>query len=153
MRHWIAAALFWSTATAAAGCAAGTGARGAAVSDAEIARVLHQSAVDWNTGDLEGFLAPYLDSPEITFVGGDGVTRGKAAVEARYREVYWQGGRPEQTLRFGDLEVRPLGRDHALALGRYRLFDASGAQAAEGPFTLVFARTAEGWKIVHDHSS
>lgn len=141
----------------AAGCGSGRSslpAMGPSSNAAEqIVRELEASAERWNQGDLEGFLLPYLDSPNTTFVGGSGLLRGKPAIEARYRQSYWKAGAPDQTLRFADLEVRMLGPEHALVTGRYRLLDRTGAQAAEGAFSLVFTRVAEGWRIIHDHSS
>lgn len=134
------------------GCAgAGVGAAGGGDAPAEIARELQASADRWNAGDLTGFLEPYADA--ATFVSGGVLLRGKAAIEARYRENYWKSGRPADTLRFAELDVRMLGADHALVNGRYLLFDAAGAQTGTGPFSLVYARTADGWRILHDHSS
>ena len=120
---------------------------------AQITRELTASTQRWNAADLEGFLAPYLDSPGTTFVSGTGLLRGKDAIERRYREGYWKAGAPADSLRFAALEVRPLGPDHALVTGRYELHDATGRTTGQGPFTLVFARTPEGWRIIHDHSS
>lgn len=118
---------------------------------AVIERELRASAERWNAGDLEGFLAPY--ATEATFVSDGALLRGKAAIADRYRGNYWRTGRPADELRFGDLEVRVLGPDHALVHGRYLLYDRQGTQTATGPFSLVYARTGAGWRIVHDHSS
>lgn len=141
---------------ATGGCAPASTARAVqpAVSpEQEIVRELQLSADRWNAGDLEGFLRPYLESPTTTFVGSSGLIRGKDAIRGVYRDSYFRTGSPNQTLRFGSIEVRPLADDHALALGRYQLFDAAGARVAEGAFSLVFTRTADGWRIIHDHSS
>jgi ketosteroid isomerase-like protein len=70
----------------------------------------------------------------------------------RYREKYFAGGRPLQALRFDDLAVRPLGPDHALVTGRF-LLSGGGLADQSGRFTLVWVRTPEGWRILHDHSS
>lgn len=148
---WIQAALFGGM-LAVGGCA--THARSpAAGAEAEIVRILEASAERWNQGDLDGFLEPYLDAPSTTFVSGGGLIRGRDAIEARYRSSYWSEGIPREQLRFAALEVRPLGADHALVTGLYRLYDGAGTQTGEGPFSLVLARTPGGWKIVHDHSS
>jgi ketosteroid isomerase-like protein len=57
-------------------------------------------------------------------------------------------------LTFSEIEVRPLGADYALALGRFALKrTAEGGGDANGRFTLVLHRTKAGWKIIHDHSS
>ena len=116
----------------------------------EIVAALEESAAGWNQGDLESFLAPYSDS--TTFVGSGGLVRGKEQLRGMYSRSYWRGGaRPTQTLRFEDIEVRPLGTDHALAVGRYVL--TGGERPQSGWFSLTWARTPTGWRIVHDHSS
>lgn len=146
----------WAVAllVALGGCAAAArGGGGASDAAAEIEAELLASAEGWNRGSLDAFLEPYLDSPQTTFVGSGGVVRGKEAIAELYRRNYFGGATPLPTLRFGSIEVRPLGSEHALALGRYQLYDAAGALTAEGPFSLVFARTPDGWRIVHDHSS
>ena len=120
----------------------------------EIVAALEASTAAWNQGDLAGFLEPYLDSPETTFVGSGGLLRGKDEIQARYQSSYWENGAPDDVLRFENIEVRPLGNEHALAVGRYVLTERNvGRETATGIFSLVFARTSEGWKIIHDHSS
>ncbi len=121
---------------------------------ASIVATLEASAEAWNRGDLDGFLKPYLDSSETTFMTARGVIHGLDTIRARYRAGYFKSGGPPQLLRFGDISVRDLGPDHALMTGRYRLTDrATGAPADSGNFTLVWRRTPGGWKIIHDHSS
>ncbi len=125
-----------------------------ATATASIVATLQASADAWNRGDLDGFLKPYLDSSETTFMTARGVVHGLDTIRARYRAGYWKSGGPPQLLRFGDITVRNLGPDHALMTGRYRLRDrATGAPADSGNFTLIWRRTPGGWKIIHDHSS
>lgn len=119
-----------------------------------IVEMLQASAESWSRGDLDGFLDDYLDTVGTTFVGGSGVVRGTDEIRQRYQTGYWSTGRPEHRLGFDDLEVRALGADHALVLGRYVLtVPESGETAGTGIFSLVLARTGTGWKIIHDHSS
>jgi len=120
-----------------------------------IREMLLASADSWNAGDLDGFLDDYWQSAEVTFSGADGVTRGWDDLRARYLESYWAPGAARDSLRFEELEVHPLGQDHALALGRYVLYQPAdeGRIAASGFFSLVLRRMADGWKIVHDHTS
>lgn len=123
--------------------------------------MLRASAGSWNGGDLEGFLDDYTDGDDLTFTGSSGVRRGKDAVRESYRASYWAPGAQRDSLRFDSLEIRPLGPDHALVLGRYVLYrpapDEAGAAVdpvtATGPFTLVLRREEGAWRIVHDHSS
>jgi uncharacterized protein (TIGR02246 family) len=124
--------------------------------DAErIVALLQASTADWNRGNLDGFLLPYADSPDVTFVGSTGLVRGKAAIREKYVNSYFRPGAPlPGNLSFRDIEVRMLGAGHALAVGRYVLSDrTTGAQTATGIFSLTWEKRPEGWRIIHDHSS
>jgi uncharacterized protein (TIGR02246 family) len=144
----------------AVGCAQATAGRsdlpsnatGQTSATAQIAAMLDASARAWNDGDLAGYVDDY--APDATFVGSSGLVRGRAAIEQRYRASYWASGRPADALRFEDLQVTLLGKDHALAVGRYILYDRqSGATTASGIFSLVLRHGPNGWRIIHDHSS
>ncbi len=139
----------------AVGACAHTRAAAPAPVTASIVAVLQASADAWNRGDLDGFLEPYLDSSETTFMTGPGVIHGLETIRERYRAHYFPaGGRPPTLLRFDALDVRPLGADHALMTGRFhQTTRATGAPADSGNFTLVWRRTPRGWRIIHDHSS
>jgi len=54
-------------------------------------------------------------------------------------------------LEFSELEMRRLGPDAALVLGRWHLTRNAGNLG--GVYSLVFERFPEGWRIVHDHTS
>jgi ketosteroid isomerase-like protein len=55
------------------------------------------------------------------------------------------------TLTFSDLEITPLNQNAAIALGRWKLKRTK--DEPHGRFTLIFRRTHEGWRNVHDHTS
>jgi ketosteroid isomerase-like protein len=58
------------------------------------------------------------------------------------------------TLRFSDLEIHALGADYASVLGRFHLERSKeGGGEAAGIFTLLFHKTAHGWKVILDHTS
>lgn len=122
--------------------------------DAErpVRRVLADQTSAWNRGDIGAFMQGYEDAPETTFVGKE-VTRGYRRVLDRYR-VRYPTKEKMGTLAFSDLEVRPLGENHAVAIGRFHLKrrTADGGDA-DGIFTLVFRKTRNGWKIILDHTS
>lgn len=121
---------------------------------AEMEGALLASVDAWNAGDLDGFMAPYLRSTDLSFSGSAGVRRGFGAVMERYRQNYFEADAPLPGLRFEDLETRDLGRDHALMLGRYVLLDpVTDAESGTGFFSLVWVRTRDGWRIMHDHTS
>jgi len=104
----------------------------------------------WNRGDVDAFLVGYWHSPELTFSGSSGVSRGWDGVLARYKKNYPDRAAMGQ-LDFSDLEFRFLGADHALVLGRWHLKREKGEIG--GVFSLVWQRFPEGWRIIHDHTS
>lgn len=131
------------------GTATSIGSQAPGPGDADLAGLLQATTDRWNQGDLEGFIAPYADT--TTFMTAAGPI-GKEAMRARYASRFFTGGQPDQRLRFEQLNVRPLGGDHALMTGRFVL-SGGGQPDRTGWFTLVWMRTAAGWRIVHDHSS
>lgn len=110
---------------------------------------LQATAEMWNRGDLDGFMAPYAEA--ATYMTPAGLI-GVDAMRARYLAKYFTGARPDQQLRFDQLEVRAVGTDHALMTGRYTLA-GGGTPDQTGRFSLVWMRTPTGWRILHDHSS
>ena len=112
--------------------------------------VLTAQDAAWNRGDVDAFLVGYWHSPELTFSGSSGVSRGWDGVLARYKRTY-----PDRAamgeLDTSELEIRFLGPDAALVLGKWHLKREKGDIG--GVFTLVMQRFSEGWKIIHDHTS
>ncbi|HEX6749272.1 MAG TPA: nuclear transport factor 2 family protein [Longimicrobium sp.] len=143
---------------AAAGCATARTSSAPAPSvvgspAAEIEQVLQASAQAWNRGDLDGFLLPYLNSDQTTFVGRD-VVHGVPAIRETYLSSWWRGGTPTLNLAYNRIDVRPLGRDYALAVGHWVVTDKNtGQETRTGIFSLTMVRTPQGWRIIHDHSS
>ena len=115
-----------------------------------IAAVLNAQQAAWNRGDVDAFLVGYWHSPELTFSGSNGVSRGWDGVMARYKKNYPDRAAMGQ-LDFSELEFRFLGPDAALVLGHWHLKRDKGDIG--GVFSLVWQRFPEGWKIVHDHTS
>lgn len=125
----------------------------APVARAEIEAVMRDSAAGWNAGDLDRFMGVYADDPGTSFLTVDGLIRGKAAITARYAPSFRTGGNARGTLDFEFLDFRMAGPDHALLSARYRLTPAkAGGMVEQGPTSVLFERTAAGWRIVADHS-
>ena len=118
-------------------------------SAAEIRAVLDSTAAGWNRGDLSRYLWAYVDT--ATAMGSNGPERGLAAIEAQMRGGFWRTGRPLQTLHYEHVVVRALGADHALVTGQFVL-TGGGRPDRTGWFSTVWARTAQGWRMIHDHS-
>jgi uncharacterized protein (TIGR02246 family) len=115
-----------------------------------ITQVFTEQTAAWNRGDVDSFLQGYWHSPELTFAGSSGVARGYDGVKARYKKNY-----PDRatmgTLDLSDLEIRFVGPDAALVLGRWHLQRAKGDIG--GVTSIVMQRFPEGWRIIHDHTS
>jgi len=122
--------------------------------DARIVRavraVLDAQVAAWNRGDIAAFMDGYWHSPETVFVSGDNMTRGWQTVLDRYKKSY-DTREKMGTLSFLEIEIKALNPDTAVAFGRWQLARAS--DTPHGRFTLIFRRTAEGWRITHDHTS
>ena len=119
---------------------------------AEFSSMLERSARAWNRGDLDAFMADYLDSSRTTYVGRRGVVlRGRAAIRERYAPVFAPGG-VRDSLSFEGLQVDSLapGVAHVLA---YYVLSRGDSTVARGPTSLVMLRVGGSWRIVHDHSS
>src|SRR5579864_4566523 len=88
--------------------------------DAALRTLLTAQAADWNRGDIDAFMRGYWNSPEITFAGTSGVSRGWQTVLDHYHKNY-----PDRAamghLDFSEIEITPLANDAALILGRWHL--------------------------------
>lgn len=124
----------------------------AATGEQAVRQVLDDQVAAWNRGDLRAFMDGYEESPSTTFVGTN-VTKGHAKVLANYLARY-PTKEKMGTLRFLDLDIRPLGDDYTMVIGRFHLDRSKeGGGESSGNFTLLFKRTARGWKIILDHTS
>src|SRR5437899_12836897 len=116
----------------------------------EIRSVLRAQQDAWNRADIDGFMNGYARAKSTIFVSGDSVRRGWETVRERYKKKYSDRAKMG-VLTFSDLEITPLGSDAAVVLGRWNLKRAQ--DQPHGRFTLIFRKTADGWRIVHDHTS
>ena len=121
--------------------------------EAAIRGVLAAQEKAWNRADVVTFMGGYEKSSALSFSGTSGVTRGWQNVLERYRKRY-----PDEQamgkMNFTDIEVRLVGAEAALVLGRFHLTRSEKAGGdASGHFSLVFRKTTAGWRIIHDHTS
>jgi ketosteroid isomerase-like protein len=119
---------------------------------AAITQVLQEQANAWNRHDLEGFMAGYWNSPELTFFSGAHESKGWQAALDRYKKSYQGAGHEMGKLEFANLRIETLGPEAAFVRGEFHLTMSDG-KTPRGLFTLIFRKFPEGWKIVHDHSA
>jgi uncharacterized protein (TIGR02246 family) len=124
----------------------------AATPQQQIRQVLDTQVTAWNRGDIPAFMEGYDKSDSTTFVSAT-ITKGHAQVLANYLKRYPTRANMG-TLKFTDLDIRMLGADYAVVIGRFHLdrTPQSGGEAS-GIFTLLFHNTSQGWRIILDHTS
>lgn len=118
----------------------------------EITRVLQTQVDAWNHHDLEGFMAGYWNSPDLTFFSGAHESKGWQAALERYKKAYTGEGHEMGKLEFANLRIEMLAPDAAFVRGEFHLTMRDG-KTPHGLFTLIFRKFPGGWKIVHDHSA
>ena len=115
-----------------------------------VLEVLDLQVEAWNDGDIDGFMAGYLNSDELRFTSGNEVRYGWRQTRQRYHERY-----PDRaamgTLAFENLDVRVLSEHAANVFGRFRLTRESDEPT--GLFTLLLEQHGDRWFIVADHTS
>jgi uncharacterized protein (TIGR02246 family) len=123
--------------------------RAATVED-QVRAVLDKQVTSWNRGDTEGFLEGY--SSDTVFVG-EKMTRGLEDLKKRYQQHYPTRASMGK-LSFFDLEIHAIDKEYAYVIGRWHLErDQEGGGNVSGVYSLVFRKTAIGWKIVLDHTN
>ena len=120
--------------------------------EADVRSLLQRQQDAWNRRDLEGFMAGYWKSPDLTFFSGGNVTRGWQPTLDRYRQHYQSPSTEMGKLEFQNLNIDLLSRRAAVVTGKWQLTMSDGKQP-HGLFTLIVKKTEGGWHIVHDHTS
>jgi ketosteroid isomerase-like protein len=116
-----------------------------------ILQVLTNQQDAWNKGDLKAFMDGYQRSKELTFFSGATVQKGWDAVLERYQKKYQGEGKEMGKLTFSDIDIELLAADSAVIRGRWEL--KTTKETLGGLYTLIFRKTPEGWRIIHDHTS
>jgi uncharacterized protein (TIGR02246 family) len=143
-----------------AACCLGMACASVAAGDdaAAIRQVMSAQAEAWNRGDVVTFMQGYKDSPETTFIGSK-VRKGYRPILENYKKNYPSKAQMG-TLTFSEIDVRLLPcadgqATYAAVTGRFHLERTAKGEAAkdDGVFSLVWEKTAEGWKVILDHTS
>ena len=119
-------------------------------SESAIRAVLDTQVVAWNKGDIEGFMRGYWMSKDLTFFSGGSETHGWTETLERYRKSYKGAGKQMGQLTFGDLRIEMLSTDSAFVRGTWKLTMPADPKTPHGLFTLIFRKTPDGWRIIHD---
>ncbi|HMC64802.1 MAG TPA: nuclear transport factor 2 family protein [Gemmataceae bacterium] len=127
------------------------GAEKSATNQKAIQKGLDDQVAAWNRGDLDGFMAGYWKSENLSFFSGKEHTKGWKATLERYHKRYQSEGKEMGKLSFRELRIEVLGSDSAYVRGRWQL--KTKKERLGGLFTLILKKLPDGWRIVHDHTS
>ncbi|GBD32622.1 hypothetical protein HRbin33_01594 [bacterium HR33] len=116
---------------------------------AEVARYVE--AV--NSGDARRVADLYARRPGVSSAGDGEITRGWSEILSLLRD--FMGALGSVTMTAESLAVSPVGAGGAVAVFKYRWVGLQGGDTAayQGAMTLVYERTPQGWRVVHDHTS
>ncbi len=116
----------------------------------EIISILMEQQNSWNEGSIEEYMQGYAKSDSLRFASGGNVTHGWQTTFDRYLKGY-----PDKSimgqLTFSEIDIKLISNTSALAFGKWEL--EREQDHPWGLFTLLFQKTSEGWRIVHDHTS
>jgi ketosteroid isomerase-like protein len=117
---------------------------------AQIQMVLEKQSQAWNKGDIEGYMQGYWNSPDLKFIGKNGITMGWQGTLERYKKSY-----PDKqtmgNLSFELLHHEPIGKQHYQVIGQWKLLREK--DILEGHFTLLWKKINGKWYVISDHSS
>lgn len=118
--------------------------------EAKIHALLANQVVQWNRGNIEGYMIGYWESDSLVFIGKSGPTYGYRATLERYKKAYPNTdsmGKLISTV----LRVRMLSPEWVYVTGRWELKRKTRDLA--GYYTLLLRKLNGEWVIVEDHSS
>jgi len=114
-----------------------------------IMKVMAQQEMDWNKGDIDGFMQGYWQSDSLMFIGKNGIKYGWQTTLDNYQTSY-----PDKaTMGKLSFEVLKLEQQEntAYMLGKWSLQRAE--DNPKGYFTLYWKKIDGKWVITIDHTS
>ncbi len=100
----------------------------------------------FNKGDFAGIASLYTDDA-TAFPPGSAMVKGRAAIEAMWKNIAEQAGEPKLTT----LDIKPLGAAAAREIGTFSL-KTKGANPKEvtGKYVVVWEKIGNDWKLAAD---
>ena len=116
----------------------------------EIHKMLFAQVMEWNKGNIDGYMKGYWENDSLLFIGSKGPRYGYEATLQRYKEAY------PDTAYMGKLiskitSVQKLSDEYYFIVGTWALNRSVGN--VNGSYTLLIRKIKGKWVIVCDHSS
>ena len=114
-----------------------------------ISLILEQQTIEWNKGNLEGFMSGYWQNDSLMFVNNNGISYGWQKALDNYKKGYPDTASMGK-LNFNLLQIKRLSADYFFVIGKWHLTRSIGDVG--GAFTLVIRKIKGRWVITADHS-
>jgi ketosteroid isomerase-like protein len=115
-----------------------------------VRQVLATQQAAWNEGNIEQFMQYYWQSPDLQFIGSNGVTYGWQNTLNRYKKTY-STRELMGTLQFDILNLNQRSKTVISVVGKFTLIRKNDQPS--GHFLLIFQKIKGKWVIVADHTS
>jgi ketosteroid isomerase-like protein len=115
-----------------------------------IHHMLQAQVVEWNKGNIEGYMKGYWENDSLVFIGKNGPTYGYNATLERYKKSYPNAekmGKLTSTI----ISMKRLSKKYYFVVGKWHLERKDGN--LQGSYTLLIKKIRGQWVIVNDHSS
>src|SRR5262245_31191171 len=106
-----------------------------------------------NRGDVTAYVEMYTRNPDLIVINDGEITRGWDRLRDDANATL--GSEGSYKISVGTIDVMNLGGTRAIAMYPFVLTVTSGQGPVQlrGAMTLVLEKSAQGWKIIHDHTS
>ena len=112
--------------------------------------MLAAQVVQWNKGNIAGYMKGYWENDSLLFIGKNGPTYGFNATLQRYQKSYPDAEHMGQ-LTSTIVSIKELSPQYYFIVGKWHLQRKAGN--LEGSYTLLLRKINAQWVIVADHSS
>ena len=116
----------------------------------EIRRMLAAQVIEWNKGNVEGYMHGYWENDSLVFIGKNGPTYGYKATLDRYKKAY-PGQEAMGQLTSTIINIKRLSDKYYFIVGKWALERKAGNLS--GSYTLLLEKKNRHWMIINDHSS
>lgn len=119
----------------------------------EVHNVVKAYADAANRGDVTAYLETYSRRTDLIEINDGEITRGWDALRDEANRMIGLEG--SYKISIGSIDVIALGATRAIAVFPFVATVATeqGPAQLRGAMTLVLEKSAQGWKIIHDHTS
>lgn len=115
-----------------------------------IRKMLSAQVVEWNKGNIDGYMKGYWENDSLLFIGSKGPRYGYETTLKRYKEAYPDTAHTGQLIS-AITRMQKLSPEYYFIVGTWELKRSVGDVG--GSYTLLLRKIKGTWVIVCDHSS